>query len=140
MSRVGVDENTGRLLFGWEHCKQSMRKILFTALKERVQRRQFGSRLPDLIDKPQNMEFVLDVYEAVATALEPRIVEGQQYGEPGFVLLRNSLDASVPATVTLKISGVFFEHGHLGDYSNPSDQKVSFVVTETSSGISVLPA
>jgi hypothetical protein len=140
MARVGVDENTGRLLMGWDHCKQSMRKILFTALNERVQRRKFGSKLPDLIDKPQNEEFVLDIYEATATALEPRIVEGQQYGEPGFVLLRTNLDASVPATVTMKLSGVYFEHGHLGDYSNPSEQKVSFVVTETSAGISVVPA
>lgn len=137
MPRVGIDGNTGRLLYGWAHCKQSMQKILFTELNERVQRRAFGSKLPSLIDKPQNVEFVLDVYEAAATALEPRMVEGQQYGEPGFVLLRNSLDASEPGKVTMHLGGVFFEHGHLGDYSNPSEQKVTFIVTEVGSGLAI---
>lgn len=137
MPRVGIDESTGRLLYGWAHCKQSMRKILYTELKERAQRRGFGSRLPSLIDKPQTLEFVLDIYEATATALEPRMVEGFQYGEPGFVLLRNSLDASEPGKITMHLSGVYFEHGHLGDYSNPSEQKVTFIVREANDGIAI---
>jgi hypothetical protein len=137
MPRVGIDESTGRLLYGWAHCKQSMRKILFTELKERFQRRGFGSQLPSLIDKPQTLEFVIDIYQATAAALEPRIVEGHQYGEPGFVLLRNNLDASQPGKVTMHLSGVFFEHGHLGDYSNPSEQKVTFIVSEVGSGIAI---
>ena len=137
MARVGYDAETGRLLFGWEHCKQSIRKILLTELNERTQRRGFGSRLPALIDKPQTVEFLLDIYEATATALEPRVVEGFQYGEPGFVLLRNSLDVGEPAHVKMHLGGVFFENGHLGDYSNPSEQKIVFIVTDAGDGMAL---
>lgn len=135
MARVGLDGRTGRLLYGWAHAVQSIGKILTTEVGERVQRRGFGSDLMKLIDRPQNEETVIDIYVATAMALEPRIVEGRQYGEPGFVLLRTSLDASVPGRVVLLLSGVFFEHGHLGDYSSPSEQEVLYAVTQTGDNI-----
>lgn len=135
MARVGLDARTGRPLYGWAHCVQSIGKILMTELRERVQRRAFGSALISLIDKPQNEETIISFYMATAEALEPRIVEGRQYGEPGFVLLRTSIDASEPGKVRLLISGVFFEHGHLGDYSHPSEQQIIYAVTEEGGGV-----
>lgn len=137
MARVGVDARTGRLLYGWSHCVQSIGKILTTELRERIQRRGFGSKLPNLIDRPQNAETMIDIYMATAEALEPRIVEGREYGEPGFVLLRTNLDASQPGKLLLLLSGVFFEHGHLGDYSNPSQREVSYTVTENTDGLTI---
>ncbi|WP_187967854.1 GPW/gp25 family protein [Aquibium microcysteis] len=137
MSRVGLDARTGRLLYGWEHCVQSITEILHTEFGERVQRRLFGSDLPRIIDRPQNEETVMDIYMATAQALEPRMVEGRQYGEPGFVLLRTSLDAATPGRVTLLLSGVFFERGHLGDYSNPSERQVAYAVTQAADGLSI---
>jgi hypothetical protein len=126
MARVGVNADTGQLLYGWKHCIQSMREILMTEIGERIQRRTFGADHSRMIDRPQNEDTVLDLYSLVAEALEPRIVEGRQYGEPGFVLLRSSLDASEPAKVILLLSGVYFENGHLGDYSNPTEQQISY--------------
>lgn len=137
MARVGIDAVTGGLLFGWKHCVQSMSKILTTALGERVQRRTFGSDIERMIDRPQNQETVIDIYSATAEALEPRVVEGRQYGEPGFVLLRMSLDAKEPGKVVLLLAGVFFENGHLGDYTNPAEQQVAFVITDTGTGITI---
>ncbi|EUB97305.1 GPW/gp25 family protein [Rhizobium sp. CF080] len=132
MARVGLDATTGRLLYGWDHCVQSITKILTTELRERVQRRSFGSVLPRMIDRPQNQETVIDIYMAVAESLEPRVVEGHQMGEPGFVLLRTSLDANEAGHLLMLVSGVFFENGHLGDYSNPAAREISFVVTQDS--------
>lgn len=131
MPRVGLNAKTGRLLYGWEHCVQSISKILDTEIGERVQRRLFGSIVPGIIDRPQNEETIIDIYMSVAQALEPRMVEGRQYGEPGFVLLRTSLDARTPGRLTLLMSGVFFENGHRGDYSNPSEREVAYVITDT---------
>lgn len=119
MARVGIDAETGRCLVGWDHCLQSIIKILTTELRERVQVRGFGSVVPRIIDRPQNVDTIIDLYVATAEALEPRMVEGRQLGEPGFVLLRANVDASTPGIVMLMVGGVYFENGHLGDYSNP---------------------
>lgn len=137
MARAGIDAQTGRYLLGWDHCLQSILKILTTEIGERVQLRGFGSLIPRLIDRPQNVETIVDIYMAAAQALEPRVVEGRQHGEPGFVLLRTSLDASQPGRLLLLVSGVFFERGHLGDYSNPSERDVTLVVTEAVGGVSI---
>lgn len=137
MARVGVNADTGQLLYGWKHCIQSMREILFTELGERVQRRTFGSELDRMIDRPQNEDTIIDIYSAVAEALEPRVVEGRQYGEPGFVLLRTSMDASEPGKVILLLSGVYFENGHLGDYSNPTQQQITYTITDSGAGFNI---
>src|ERR1051325_1606511 len=136
MARVGLDARTGRPLYGWAHCVQSITKNLTTELKERVQRRGFGSGLVSHIDDPQNEEHVIDLYEAAASAIEPRMVDGRECGEPGFDLLRASIDASEPGKITLLLSGVFFEHGHLGDYSNPSEKQIIYAVTEQAGSVS----
>lgn len=137
MARVGLDAKTGRLLYSWQHCVQSIGKILTTELGERVQRRGFGSALYSLIDRPQNQETIISFYVAVAEALQPRIVEGHQYGEPGFLLLRSSIDAGTPGRLLLLIGGVFFENGHLGDYSNPSQREIIYAVTEQLAGVAL---
>lgn len=135
MARVGLDARTGKLLYSWAHCVQSMRKILTTELNERIQRRGFGSELSELIDRPQNEETIISAYIAVAEALEPREVEGRQYGEPGFVLLQAAIDAGVPGRLLIKLNGVFFEEGHLGDYSNPSVRGVVYGLSQSAGGI-----
>lgn len=131
MARVGIDAKTGRCLFGWEHCLQSIVAILTTELGERVQLRGFGSDLPSIIDRPQNVDTIVDLYVATAQALEARVEEGRQLGEPGFVLLRANLDAKTPGIVRLEVSGVFFENGHLGDYSNPVERAAYLSLTES---------
>ena len=138
MARVGIDAKTGRCLFGWDHCLQSIITILTTELGERVQLRGFGSVVPNLIDRPQTTETSIDLYVATAQALEPRIVEGRQLGEPGFVLLRANVDAGTPGEVKLEVGGVFFENGHLGDYSNPVERSAIFALKEIDGGVLVV--
>lgn len=73
---IGVDRSTGRVLGGDAHLAQSIRDILTTPIGSRVMRRDYGSRIPDLIDAPLNAATIVDFWSAVAEALdawEPRV-------------------------------------------------------------------
>ena len=72
----GVDRFNGKRLSGIQHLKQSIVDILTTPIGSRVMRRDYGSRLYQLIDAPINRETIIDIISAVAEALlrwEPRI-------------------------------------------------------------------
>ena len=61
---------TGTALEGWAHVCQSIRDILTTPLGTRVQRRDYGSRLFDLIDRPASPALTVEIFAAVAEALD----------------------------------------------------------------------
>jgi phage baseplate assembly protein W len=72
----GMNAVTGKALEGLEHLAQSIACILTTMIGTRVERRDFGSLLPALIDQPFNGATRTRLYGATATALirwEPRI-------------------------------------------------------------------
>lgn len=72
----GMNNQNGRTLEGLAHLRQSIADILTTPIGSRVMRREYGSRLFELTDKPTNSELVVDLYAATAEALdawEPRI-------------------------------------------------------------------
>lgn len=73
---IGMDAHTGQALSGDAHLAQSIADILSTPLGTRVMRRDYGSRVPDLIDAPANAAARVQLYAATATALmrwEPRL-------------------------------------------------------------------
>ncbi|WP_339047504.1 GPW/gp25 family protein [Candidatus Mesenet endosymbiont of Phosphuga atrata] len=63
----GMNVSDGKVLEGLEHLKQSIVDILTTPIGSRVMRRDYGSRLFELIDGPTNRN--LEIYAAVAEAL-----------------------------------------------------------------------
>ena len=72
----GTDATTGKTLSGLDHLRQSIRDILTTPLGSRVMRREYGSRLFDLVDNPLNDATIIELFAATAEALlrwEPRI-------------------------------------------------------------------
>jgi len=72
----GTDAKTGKALDGIAHLRQSIRDILTTPIGSRVMRREYGSRLFDLIDNPLNQQTLVEMFAATAEALsrwEPRI-------------------------------------------------------------------
>ena len=72
----GMSRETGEFLDDLAHLKQSIVDILTTPIGSRVMRRDYGSNLFRLIDKPVNKELIQQIYAAVAEALgnwEPRI-------------------------------------------------------------------
>ena len=72
----GINAHTGQALSGQEHLRQSVADILRTPIGTRLMRRDYGSRLFDLIDAPVNNVWKSECYAAVAEALdrwEPRL-------------------------------------------------------------------
>lgn len=66
---MGMDAETGRELTGLDHLKQSIADILNTPIGSRVMRREYGSRLFELIDAPINRSTVVDIVAETAEAL-----------------------------------------------------------------------
>jgi uncharacterized protein len=112
MTSVGLSRTDGQVLVGWPHVAQSITTIVTTELGERVQRRDFGARVPGLIDRPQNEETILDFFITIAEALEPRFVEGSIYGEPRFILVAVTADMSTPGYISLGLTGDYLPDGH----------------------------
>ena len=73
---MGMNAETGRELTGLEHLKQSIADILNTPIGSRVMRRDYGSRLFELIDAPINRSTVVDVAETAEALMkwEDRLV------------------------------------------------------------------
>lgn len=72
----GTNATTGKAISGLDHLKQSIRDILTTPLGSRVMRRNYGSRLFQLVDAPMNRGTIAQIYAATIEALlqwEPRI-------------------------------------------------------------------
>lgn len=73
---IGMNIHTGRTISGLDHIRQSCGVILNTTIGTRVERREFGSLVPELLDRPLNGKTRLQLLAATAIALrtwEPRI-------------------------------------------------------------------
>lgn len=113
-SSSGFNRNTGQPLTDWDHVVQSIAVILTTPIGTRVMRREFGSEIPALIDRPLTDRVVLAVYVACANAL--------RQWEPRFRLRRCQLIEIEPAgKITLALSGEYRPKGHLGDEALAND-------------------
>ena len=72
----GMHQSEGYVLSDDAHLQQSITDILTTPLGSRVMRRDYGSRLFELIDRPQNAQTLTELTTATAEALlrwEPRL-------------------------------------------------------------------
>lgn len=72
----GVNSQTGKRLSGVAHLRQSVSDILNTPIGSRVLVRDYGSRLPELLDHPRDETLRLQLIAATASALsrwEPRL-------------------------------------------------------------------
>lgn len=91
-----MNKNTGLALGDRDHLRQSIADILLTPIGSRVMRREYGSLVPELIDKPDNRKTEIRLYAAVAGALmrwEPRIrissiAFARESGRPGRVVVK----------------------------------------------------
>jgi hypothetical protein len=107
---VGINRSSGEVLTDWEHVMQSILDIMTTPIGTRVMRRDYGSNIPDLIDRPQGRDTVLEVALALGEALEK--------WEPRFRLSSVYIsDAGADGEMTLSVMGDYYPRGHLGDYT-----------------------
>ena len=107
---TGISAATAQPLSGWPHVEQSIRKILMTPIGARVMLREFGSELPELVDRKMTTGNVLAIYSASARAIhrwEPRF--RMQFGR--------ITDAEVSGRVGIELFGTYYPKGHKGDYS-----------------------
>lgn len=90
---AGIERRGSGTLTRLDHIRQSVAVILTTRIGTRVMRRDFGSRIYDLIDAPMNEAIKLELYAATAEALslwEPRVTVTQvevQSASPGHLTL-----------------------------------------------------
>lgn len=94
---LGINAQTGQSLSGIDHLRQSIADILATPLNTRVMRRDYGSRLPELIDHPMTPRLAVDLYAATAEAL--------RRWEPRLKLTRARLIDTRPGWVELALEG-----------------------------------
>ncbi|OXL33379.1 GPW/gp25 family protein [Enterobacter mori] len=73
---TGMNSQTGLSISEAEHIRQSVRDILVTPVGSRVMRREYGSLLAAMIDRPQNPALRLQIMAACYSAIqkwEPRM-------------------------------------------------------------------
>lgn len=94
---MGLSRSGFRAIGTQDHLAQSIADILTTPIGSRVRRRDYGSRLPDLIDAPMNGETVVELYHATAEALDR--------WEPRFALERVEILAGEAGRMDLALYG-----------------------------------
>lgn len=100
----GINSSTGKAIEGTDHLQQSIADILGTRIGTRVMRRDYGSRLPELVDSPMNEEAQIEIFAATAEAL--------QKWEPRFRLERVSIeDTSEHGKLVISLSGMYVIEG-----------------------------
>ncbi|WP_343629099.1 GPW/gp25 family protein [Comamonas aquatica] len=110
-----MDRTTGRRISGIDHVRQSVADILTTPLGSRLERRNYGSLLPGLIDQPDNAHTRLRCYAAIASALmkwEPRLrvtrvgmTAGDRPGQATVDLQGDYLGQAVSLSAALQMRG-----------------------------------
>lgn len=117
MASTGFNRADGAVLRDFDHVRQSIGVILTTPIGTRVMRREFGSEVFDLIDRPMTSQVILALYAAAATAIarwEPR------YALTGCQLVT----AEATGAISFEFNGTYFPRGHLGDSTPAGDQRV----------------
>lgn len=99
----GTDATTGKRLSGIDHLRQSIRDILTTPLGSRVMRREYGSRLFDLIDNPLNEVTLVEIFAATAEAL--------MTWEPRLKVLRVRAASLVPSSLSIDLEAIYLPTG-----------------------------
>lgn len=100
----GMNRFVGTGIEGDRHLVQSIHDILTTRLGSRVMLHEYGSRLPDLIDRPQGE--LLDVELQAATA------EALDRWEPRFKLTSVWISSrSAAGRITIGIEGTIVADG-----------------------------
>jgi len=94
---------TGRNLTGLDHLHQSIADILSTPIGTRVMRRDYGSRLPELIDAPMTPDLNIEIFAATAEALDR--------WEPRLRVTRVGIEEAIAGRLVLGLWGTYLVDG-----------------------------
>ncbi|HQT03407.1 MAG: GPW/gp25 family protein [Gammaproteobacteria bacterium] len=95
----GLSNTTGQSLSGVAHLQQSIQDVLTTRIGSRVMRRDYGSRLPNLLDSPLTPGLASELYAATADALLK--------WEPRFQLSKVTIVDAKAGWIKLALTGVY---------------------------------
>lgn len=110
MASTGFDRDAGTLLSGFDHVEQSIGVILNTPIGSRVMRREFGSELFDLVDRPLTDQVILAIYGAAVSAIAR--------WEPRYAVTHCAItDADASGRLMIEFEGTYYPRGHLGDFT-----------------------
>lgn len=106
MTARGFDPRTGRAVDGREHLALGVADVLWTPIGTRVMRRDYGSRLPELIDQAMTPLGRQRLFAATAVALArwkrdvlrlTRVTLTRGEDDGAFVLELEAVDLTAPA-------------------------------------------
>jgi len=100
---IGTDRNTGKLIAGIDHLRQSFQDLLTTPKGTRIMRADYGSDLPRLVDLPVNGELILDIITETAVAI--------MNWEPRFKVATVKVTTITESQVILAVSGKYLPDG-----------------------------
>ncbi|MCG7878348.1 MAG: GPW/gp25 family protein [Candidatus Thiodiazotropha endolucinida] len=95
----GMNRSTGQMLSGVDHLRQSIEDILTTPIGTRIMRREYGSRLYQLVDAPINRALFVEIYSATSEAL--------LNWEPRFDLTRVRVENITVGNIQIGLEGVY---------------------------------
>ena len=67
---TGTNRDTGKAISGLAYLRQCITDVLTTPVGSRVLLRDYGSRLPELVDAPANSATIVQIYYETAFALK----------------------------------------------------------------------
>jgi phage baseplate assembly protein W len=121
---------TGEALEGIDDVWQSIAVIMSTAVAALVEARDFGSKLPRLVDRSVSQVTVIEFYAAVPEAINRISPESLMAEEPRFRIIQMVLaDMTDEGNASFDIEGVYYPRGHLGDYSEARDARGRVVLS-----------
>jgi uncharacterized protein len=127
-----IDHNTGALLEGIDEVWQSIAIILATPLASLVEARDFGSKMPRLVDRAVSPVTLLEFYAAVPDAINRMVAETLMQEEPRFQIKTMALTSmTVDGQATFNIIGLYYPNALTGDYSVVEDAEGRVVVSTT---------
>ncbi|MBA1446581.1 MAG: GPW/gp25 family protein [Chromatiales bacterium] len=98
-----MSRTEGQRIAGLSHLRQSITDILTMPVGSRVMRRDYGSRLFELVDAPLDGSTLVALFAATAEALDR--------WEPRFRLDRVQVQSGEPGRVVLLLQGQYLPDG-----------------------------
>jgi Bacteriophage baseplate protein W len=108
--RVGLDEQTGGIVTGWAHVRQSLSRIWQTRIGDLVMLLDFGSSLRDHLGEDLTPALALEIYDDLVTAAHT--------WEPEFrVTSLRFVKLTETGALGLAYAGAYYPEGRFGNYN-----------------------
>lgn len=104
--KQGMDRVTGRLIGGIPYLWQRLSDVISTPIGSLVGRRDFGSRLFELLDRNVDSEFHMDAFVRLAEA-----INNKANGLDDFRLLTMRVEVVASNHIELFLNGLLYEQG-----------------------------